>query len=78
MTEAVALELTYTCVFTMLSHFHSTDDDDDDCQFVECLNIYGKAMFMIHTRAVSLPDVKKQKTQTEEKTKRWTVVQSLV
>ena len=62
----------------MLSHFRSTDDDDDDCQFVECLNIYGKAMFMIHTRAVSLPDVKKQKTQTEEKTKRWTVVQSLV
>ena len=31
---------------------------DDDCQFVEHPNNYQKAMLVVHTRAVSLPDDK--------------------
>ena len=54
------------------------NDDDDECQFVECSNIHGNAMLVAHTGAVSLPDDKQRKTQTEKKTTRWIKVQSPV
>ena len=38
------------------------DDDFDDCQFVEHLNIHGKALLVAHTLTVSFPDDKEQKT----------------
>ena len=44
--------------------------DDDDCQFIERSNILGKAVLVAHTRAVSLPDDKQRKTQTEKKKRR--------
>ena len=40
--------------------------------------IHGKAMLVALTATVSLPEDKQRKTQTETKTKRWMMVQSLV
>ena len=54
------------------------DDNDDDCQFVQHQNIHGKAMLVAHAGAVSLPDDKQWKTQTEKKMKGWMMVQSLL
>ena len=53
------------------------DDDDDDCQFVKRPNIHGKAMLIVHTGVVSLPD-EQRKTNTEKKSDRWKMVQSLM
>ena len=53
------------------------DDDDDDCQFVKRPNIHGKAMLIAHTGVVSLPD-EQRKTNTEKKSDRWKMVQSLM
>ena len=47
-----------------------TEDDDDDCQFVEHSNINEKAMLAAHIGAVSLPLDNPQKAQTEKKKKR--------
>ena len=58
-----------------------SDDDgdvDDDHQSVECQHIHGKAMLVVHTGAVSLPNDKQRGIRTEKKTKRWLMMQSLV
>ena len=54
------------------------DHDDDNCQFVEHPNIRGKALLVVNTGAVSLPDDRQRKTQTENKMRKWMMVQSLV
>ena len=59
--------LFYLPVFfaTIQSWRQRQNDDDDDCQLVEHLNILRKAMLVMHTGTVSLPDGKQWKTQTE-------------